>query len=185
MFGSVKIKAVILVPLFVFIVVSSFLALSYSIIMVFGIAFNFIFPVPIRLFCMSLIVLSLGLFGWLFHYRKPIDIILSTYVTLMKALRKIKIKKRSGRTESLTILGPHKYVRHPLYFCVFLLLLGCWFLLDYTFLCFGAIFLFLWFRFVIIPFEERELVAIFGDQYKEYMKEVPSIIPFTKRHLHN
>jgi protein-S-isoprenylcysteine O-methyltransferase Ste14 len=185
MFGSIKIKAVILVPLFVFIVVSSFLVLSYSIIMIFGIALRIAFPLPIRLFGLSLIALSLGLFGWLFHYRKPIDIIVSTYVTLMKAIRKINLKNPVGRTESLTILGPHKYVRHLLYFCVFLLLLGCWLLLDYTFLFFGALFLFLWFKFIVIPFEERELVAIFGDQYKDYMKEDPSIIPFTKRHVNN
>lgn len=103
----------------------------------------------------------------------------------MKAIKKINIKNTLTRTEALTILGPHKYVRHPLYFCVFLLLLGWWLLLDYTFLLFGALFLFLWFRFVVIPLEERELVAIFGDQYKDYMKEVPSIIPFTKTHLNN
>lgn len=78
MFGSVKIKAVILVPLFVFIVVSSFLVLSYSIITIFGIALKIAFPIPIRLFGLFLIALSLGLFGWLFHYRKPIDIIVST-----------------------------------------------------------------------------------------------------------
>ena len=109
----------------------------------------------------------------------------STYVTIMKAIKRINVKEHLGRTEPLTILGPYKYVRNPLYFGVFLLLVGWWLLLDYIFLFFAALFLFLWFRFILIPFEEKELMAIFGDQYEKYMKQVPTIIPFTKiRYMH-
>jgi protein-S-isoprenylcysteine O-methyltransferase Ste14 len=39
----------------------------------------------------------------------------------------------------------------------------------------------LWFNFVVASFEEKELKAIFGEQYEKYSKEVPKIIPFTKR----
>jgi protein-S-isoprenylcysteine O-methyltransferase Ste14 len=39
----------------------------------------------------------------------------------------------------------------------------------------------LWFNFVVASFEEKELKAIFGEQYDQYSKEVPKIIPFTKR----
>jgi protein-S-isoprenylcysteine O-methyltransferase Ste14 len=34
---------------------------------------------------------------------------------------------------------------------------------------------------VQIPFEEKELRAIFGEKYAQYSKDVPMLIPFTKR----
>ena len=111
---------------------------------------------------------------------EPIDVIVSTYVTFMKAVRRSPIEKQSGRTEPLIIMGPYKHIRHPIYFSVSLLLIGCWMLLDYSFLFFSALFLLLWFKFIVIPFEEKELVAIFGDQYLNYAKDVPGLIPFIK-----
>jgi protein-S-isoprenylcysteine O-methyltransferase Ste14 len=77
------------------------------------------------------------------------------------------------------VRGPYRYVRHPLYFDVVLLFLGWWLLLDYTFLLVAALFLLLWFSCVVTRFEERELKALFGDDYEEYARRVPRIIPFT------
>jgi steroid 5-alpha reductase family enzyme len=161
--------------------VSFFFALGYLVTVIFGIPFSLALPLPARLFGLLLIALGLVFLGWLFRYRKPIDVVVSTYVTFVKAVRKISLGKQSDRTEPL-IMGPYKHVRHPIYFSVFLLLLGWWMLLDYTFLLLAAILLLLWFKFVVIPFEEKELAAIFGGQYENYAKEVPSLIPFTKRH---
>jgi len=106
-------------------------------------------------------------------------VVVSTFITFAKAMKRTPLEKRSGRTESLLILGPYKYICHPIHFAVFLMLFGWWLLLDYTFLFFSALLLLLWFKF--IAFEERELVAIFGDHYKDYAREVPSLIPFIKR----
>jgi len=61
------------------------------------------------------------------------------------------------------------------------LTVGWGLLLDYTFLLLSAIFMFLWFNFVVAPFEERELIAMFGEEYEQYSNEVPRMIPFTKR----
>ena len=38
----------------------------------------------------------------------------------------------------------------------------------------------IWFRFVQIPFEESELCALFGDQYRRYKESTPMLVPFTK-----
>jgi methanethiol S-methyltransferase len=35
--------------------------------------------------------------------------------------------------------------------------------------------------FVAIGYEERDLIAVFGDKYHDYMDKVPSILPFGGR----
>ncbi len=146
-----------------------------------GIPFSFGFMLPIRLFGLMVLASGFILFGWSFKYRKPVDILISTYVTLLKATGRISIENSSNRTEYLVVRGPYRHVRHPLYFGVFLLMLGLWLLLDYTLLLFSAIFLILRFNYVVTPFEEKELRVIFGKQYERYSREVARMIPFTKR----
>jgi len=46
-------------------------------------------------------------------------------------------------------------------------------------LLFSALLLLLWFNFVVAPYEEKELVALFGEQYRQYAERTPKIIPFT------
>lgn len=180
--SSIKAKAITLVPLIVFVVVATIFSLGYFTTSIFGIPSSFAFPLPVRLLGLLLLTLGSIFIGWLFRYRKPIDILVSTYITLLKIGRRTRLEERSGRTEPLVITGPYRYVRHPLYFGVVVLVLGWWLLLGYTFLLFSAIFLLLWYNFVLTPFEEKELKAVFGEQYEQYMKEVPRMIPFTKRH---
>ncbi len=182
MFKPIKVRAVFFVPLIVLATVSFFFGLGHLVTIIFGIPFSLAIPFPVRLFGLLLIASGLGFLGWLFKHRKPVDVVVSTYVTFLKAVRRIALEKQSGRTELLVIVGPYKHVRHPIYFSVFLLLLGWWVLLDCSFLFFSALLLLMWFAFVVVPFEERELVAIFGSQYEIYAREVPRLIPFTKHH---
>jgi len=180
--SETRTRAIILVPLVVFTVMVAFFGLGYLVTMIFQIPLKLNFPLSIRL--IGLLILGLGLlfFGWLFRYRSPVDILVSTYLTFSKVGRRVRLEDRSRRTEPLVVKGPYGYVRHPLYSGVVLLVLGWWLLLDYSFLLVSAIFLLLWFNFVVAPFEEEELRAIFGDDYERYAKQVPKIIPFTKRH---
>ena len=174
-------KVILFVILFIFTVVSSMLGLGYLVTLILGLSFNPLFPLPVRLLGFFIIAIGMGFAGWTLRYRKPNDIMESSYATVKKAIKRINVKEKVGRTESLVILGPYKYVRHPQYFGVVMLLFGLGLSLAFTFLFFGSLFIFLWFRFVLIPFEEKELVAIFGEQYKNYMRQVPSIIPFPSR----
>jgi protein-S-isoprenylcysteine O-methyltransferase Ste14 len=180
-FKSLKLRAIILVPLVVLTIVFFFFMFSYLIIVVLGIPSSFALPTAIRFLGSLFIVFGLFMLAWLFRFRKIVDVVVSTYVTLLKAIKRIPLTKQSRRTEPLVILGPHRYIRHPIYFSVFMLVHGWWLLLDYTFLLFSAWLLLLWFKIIVVPFEEKELVAIFGDKYKNYAREVPSLIPFTKR----
>jgi protein-S-isoprenylcysteine O-methyltransferase Ste14 len=164
-----------------FFVFVGFTTLGYFVCMIAGIPYSFSFRLPLRIFGIIIIVSGFVLLGWLFGYRKPVDILVSTYVTLLKARGATPLENVSGRSEVLVVQGPYRYVRHPLYLSVVLLVLGWWLLLDYSFLLFSAFFLLLWFSFVVTPFEERELRAMFGEEYEKYSNEVPRIISFTKR----
>jgi protein-S-isoprenylcysteine O-methyltransferase Ste14 len=175
-------KAVITVPLVVLSVIAAFFTLAYFITIWFRIPEEFGFSLSVRFVGLLLLLTGFRLLGWLFRYRRPMVILTSTYVTFSKAARGgASLEERSSRTEPLVVTGPYRYVRHPLYSDVVLLLLGWWLLLDYTFLFVSALFLLLWFSCVVSRFEERELRILFGKDYEEYARQVPRIIPFTSR----
>jgi protein-S-isoprenylcysteine O-methyltransferase Ste14 len=69
------------------------------------------------------------------------------------------------------------------YFAVVVMVLGWWLLLDGTLVLLLAGLLALWFNLAVIPVEERELRAIFGQQYEAYSKAVPRFIPTLRRYL--
>jgi len=177
----VKAKGFLSVTLVVSSVFAIFVALGYVAGILLGIPSSFGFVFSIRLAGVLILASGISLLGWLFKYRKPVHILTSTYMTLTKAMRRVRLRDFEGRTESLVVQGPYKHVRHPLYLGVVSLIAGWSLLLDYTFLLLSTIFMFLWFNFVVAPFEERELRAMFGEDYEQYSKEVPKMIPFTKR----
>jgi protein-S-isoprenylcysteine O-methyltransferase Ste14 len=73
--------------------------------------------------------------------------------------------------------GLLRVVRHPLYVAILLVLAG-FFLRAPTWanLLFGGL-AFLYIR-IGIYFEERKLIAVFGDQYRHYKSRVPMLVPF-------
>ncbi len=169
-----------MVPFAVLTLLAVFFALGYLVTSWFRIPQQLGLSLQVRFIGVLVLLSGLASLGWLFRYRKPVDILFSTYVTFSKVGKgRIRLQELSTRTEPLVVKGPYRYVRHPLYSDVVLLLLGWWLLLDYSFLLISTLFLLLWFHFVVTRFEERELRAIFGDDYREYASRVPRIIPFT------
>jgi protein-S-isoprenylcysteine O-methyltransferase Ste14 len=77
-----------------------------------------------------------------------------------------------------TIRGPYRWVRHPFYSCVILML---WSYPDITAdrLLFNA----LWTIWIVIGayLEERDLIADFGEDYREYRRKVPMLVPWRGR----
>jgi protein-S-isoprenylcysteine O-methyltransferase Ste14 len=174
-------QAVVVVPVVIGVVAGMFGVLGYVLGMVLGLPHRFGMPPLLR--GVGVIVLALGflLMGWLLRYRKPIEIVTSTYVSMRNAIRGTPPDPTGARTEPLILQGPQRHVRHPMYFAVVVLLLGWWLTLDYTLLLFMAMFFFLWFNLVVIPFEEKELRALYGNEYAAYAKAVPSFFPSWKR----
>lgn len=77
----------------------------------------------------------------------------------------------------LVTTGPYRWVRHPLYtvaialFASLGLMAANWFILLWTVVALIAL------RLVVIPREEAQLVAKFGDEYRRYRSETGSFLP--------
>lgn len=69
----------------------------------------------------------------------------------------------------------YKYVRHPLYLGW---IISFWATSHMTtgHLLFAAIWTI--YIFIALGYEERDLVAVFGDKYRDYMAKVPALLPF-------
>lgn len=80
--------------------------------------------------------------------------------------------------EALTTSGLHRYVRHPLYGGAHLFLwggIGTEF--GFATAVWGSLYLL-----VGTHYEERRLVAIYGDAYRDYKAKIPALIPSPWRH---
>jgi methanethiol S-methyltransferase len=161
-------------------IITALFAVSFIVSTLLGFPVSLSLPLAVRAVGGIMVIAGVVVAGWVFRYRSPSDMIVSTHATFMKLFGRIPITEPSGRTEPLVVNGPQKYVRHPLYLGVILVIFGWGLAGAYTFVLVAGFAALLWFR-VLIPFEERELRALFGDQYTKYMAEVPMLVPFTKR----
>jgi len=83
---------------------------------------------------------------------------------------------RAGVSQPLQIIGPYRFVRHPLYFGWILAVFGTHHLTGdrLAFAVLTSLYLV-----IAIPWEERSLVREFGDAYTRYTAEVPwRVIPY-------
>jgi protein-S-isoprenylcysteine O-methyltransferase Ste14 len=80
------------------------------------------------------------------------------------------------KPERFIVAGPYRWVRHPLYLFMILIIWACPDLtLD------RLLFNLLWTTWIVTVgtiMEERDLVAEFGNIYREYQRKVPMLIPF-------
>ena len=175
-----KVKAMIVVPLFVGSLCCVFAVISYIIVSALGIPYRLHIPIAVRACGIGVLALGFIFMGWVLKYRRPLAILQSTYLTMLKAVTGALTRETAPRTEGLILFGPQRHVRHPMYFAVLVMILGWWLVLDYTFILFMFLFFFLWFRFVVTRFEEQELRALFGEEYEAYAREVPRLFPSFK-----
>lgn len=86
-----------------------------------------------------------------------------------------RLHGKTPRPVPLVAAGPYRWVRHPLYLFIILMI---WSYPDLT----ADRFLFnvLWTAWIVIAtlLEERDLVAEFGDRYRQYQQTVPMLIPY-------
>jgi protein-S-isoprenylcysteine O-methyltransferase Ste14 len=81
------------------------------------------------------------------------------------------------RHQLVTSAGPYRWIRHPLYttgialFLALGLMAANWFILALALVALVAL------RAVVVPREERELVARFGSGYEEYRRRTGAMVP--------
>jgi len=82
---------------------------------------------------------------------------------------------RPKKAAALTIRGPYKHVRHPLYFFTLLMIWSC---PDVS--ADRLVFNVLWSAWIVTGawLEEKDLVRDFGGQYRNYQRQVPMLIPW-------
>ena len=91
----------------------------------------------------------------------------------------VPLMRRSQGTDvhapGLVIRGPYLWLRHPLYFFVIILI---WSFPDLN--SDRLLFNLLWTLWIVIAsfLEERDLVATFGEPYRNYQKLVPMLFPW-------
>jgi len=168
------------VPFITLVVGGSYLV-AYLVTVLMGLPPSLGSPLAVRGVGGALVLLGLAVAGWVFSYRSPAAMMVSTYITLRKLVRGTAVEERSGRAEPLVVEGLQKYTRNPLYFGILVSVFGWGVVTASTCILVWSAALALWFGVILIPFEERELRALFGKQYEEYAVAVPMIVPFVRR----
>ncbi len=161
--------------------VAGLFALSFAVTAVLGLPDSLGAPVEVRILGGVVVLAGMAIGGWVLAYRSPADMVVSTYVTFTKIARRSQVSDMAGRTERLVVGGPQRYTRNPLYFGVVVMVLGWSLFTESTAVFVATVALLLWFALFLIPFEERELRALFGDEWRAYAERTPMLVPFTKR----
>jgi methanethiol S-methyltransferase len=88
-----------------------------------------------------------------------------------------RLRGRNPTSMPFTVAGPYRWVRHPLYLFMILMIWAC---PDLT--ADRLLFNLLWTVWIVIGsyFEESDLIVEFGDAYREYQKRVPMLVPLLK-----
>ena len=180
MVEAVSGRGALITGLVIFGVVGSLFLLSDLMVVLLGLPSSIGLPTPLKGAGVVVVVVGMAFAAWVFRYRSPTAMIGSTYITFKKLFGLAPFAETPGRKESLVVVGPQRYVRNPLYFSVILIVLGWGFAGASTFVLAASLVVSLWFRFVLIPYEEKELVVLFGAEYEAYKEGVPMLFPFTK-----
>jgi protein-S-isoprenylcysteine O-methyltransferase Ste14 len=116
-------------------------------------------------------LLAIMLFAWGIHALDSFDAF---------GLRPIKshMRGQSDQPIPFVVRGPYRWVRHPLYLCVLVLI---WASPELT--ADRLLFNVLWTGWILLGtiLEETDLLADFGDDYRDYQRKVPMLIPWRGR----
>lgn len=113
----------------------------------------------------------IGISGWILLFIAAGGYDMRRFMGLSQAT------ENTSEDEPLRTDGLHRYVRHPLYSAVFLILMGgAWTHFGLATALFGSIYIFIgtW-------SEERKLIALYGQDYIDYRQNVPAFIPWRGR----
>jgi methanethiol S-methyltransferase len=118
----------------------------------------------------GLSIAAFGFFVWGARSQRPFD-------PLGLAPLVAHLRDKPERAPTFVASGPYRWVRHPLYLAVLVLIWSC---PDMT--MDRLLFQLLWSAWIVLGarLEEADLVAELGDTYRAYRREVPMLIPWPK-----
>jgi methanethiol S-methyltransferase len=128
---------------------------------------------PARWLSVSLAVLAIAGFAWGVHSLRGFD----PFGTLpLQAV----LRGTPATSSAFVAQGPYRYVRHPLYLFMLLLIWSAP-RLSTDQLLFDV----LWTAWLVVgtKLEERDLLADFGQAYRQYQRSVPMLIPSPRRFM--
>lgn len=155
------------------------LSLGALIVQSLGISPGFAPQLQFRILGEIFICIGVTISIWVVLARGARNMLVSTGVTFIKLFGRFSIREIGGRNEQLVISGPQKYTRNPLYLGAIISFLGWSLMINSTSFVVGTCLVTIWIVLIQIPFEERELRALFGKDYINYSSTVPVLIPFT------
>jgi methanethiol S-methyltransferase len=125
---------------------------------------------PVRTLLRAIFLAGIAGLVWAIHALKHFDAL-----GLRAILR--HLRGTEARALPLAVRGPYRWVRHPLYFLMLVLI---WASPDLS--LDRAIFALLWSGWIVIGtrLEERDLAAEFGADYRAYQEAVPMLIPWRR-----
>lgn len=162
-------------------IVGAVYLIAVALTLALGLPWELSLPLPVRVAGLALALAGIAIAGWTVRHRGFTATVESTYGTLAKLVRRAPIAAPVARTEPLVVAGPYRLVRHPMYSGVGLLAVGIALAVSNAPAALGALLLWAWFVAVLAPFEERELVALFGPAYEEYMRRTRRFLPIPRR----
>lgn len=102
---------------------------------------------------------------------------LKKYIVSKEGFRDLFLE---GMKPRLQVSGLHRVVRHPLYLSTFIFLGGIFLFFPYWSSLLTYLLVVVYVN-LAIPLEERKLLALYGDEYERYRKEVPGLWPFRRK----
>ncbi len=124
--------------------------------------------------------LDLGALSWFGLISMLVGMGLHTWTGWLLGLKGLmgypEIKPRSV-SQKLVTTGPFSVARHPTYLAHTLMFVGVFLMTGFLGTGLLALIDFMTSYFIIIPLEERELEARFGNEYRRYRQGVPKFIP--------
>jgi len=107
--------------------------------------------------------------------------VLGCFLMAWALIRLGRVYQLGGSTprvvDKMIVIGPYRFVRHPMYTAVLCISLGLACLIQS--LAFFAVFcIYLVLIVLLIPVEEKALQRVYGEQYVTYQHKVKKLVPF-------
>jgi len=109
-------------------------------------------------------------------YLIIIGIIIILAGILLIILASIHLQKATD-TGQIGVTGPYKYIRHPIYTSMYILILGLG-LVFFSWLWYIVMIVFIPFWYIECREEEKVMLKIYGQEYSDYQNRTKMFLPF-------